>query len=429
MKMKELFLSRIKYYKNLSIADKREWNTLFLIYPFALIMLSIYFLKYNFLYKVNEYNIYFYSLFIMMIIIICVGFFSMKKNLAFITYLFSLSIATLFLIFVSGGVKAPGLAWLTLFGPVFGLFYGKRGIFLGVFLSIFFFISLFFLDKYGMNPNVITYHANYQIEKNSNFFTFLIFMASNFLAYAIAYERAEKRLKEKNEQIENLLRVLFHDIANPLAVITLSSDMMIKRKDFNEQGIQRIKSAAKNLKEQLESVKKLKALQDGKFVLEMHHQNVKCMIENSIDIFTEKANAKNIKFIITCSSPDLEVKVDNVVFINQIASNIISNSIKFSHPNSEIHISITQHQKIVRIDFQDFGIGMSDEIKNHLFDVEKVTSRSGTEKEKGTGYGLSLARYFTENFGGTIDLISVEETSSSTNHGTTFTITLPIAMN
>jgi hypothetical protein len=55
-------------------------------------------------------------------------------------------------------------------------------------------------------------------------------------------------------------------VANPLAVITLSSDMMIKRKDFNEQGIIRIKNAAKNLKEQLESVKKLKALQDGKFV-------------------------------------------------------------------------------------------------------------------------------------------------------------------
>jgi signal transduction histidine kinase len=153
------------------------------------------------------------------------------------------------------------------------------------------------------------------------------------------------------------------------------------------------------------------------------------MIEASVDIFAEKAATKNIKFVITCSSPDLEVKVDNVVFINQIASNIISNSIKFSHANSEIHISITRHQNNVRIDFQDFGIGMSEDIKNHLFDVEKVTSRSGTDKERGTGYGLSLARYFTENFGGTIDLISVEETSSSTNHGTTFTITLPIAMN
>ena len=425
--MKELILSRLKYYKNLSIADKREWNTLFLIYPFALAMLSVYFLKYNFLYKVSEYNPYFFSLYALMIVIICIGFFSMKKNLAFITYLFSLSIATLFLIFVSGGIRAPGLAWLTLFGPVFGLFYKKRGIFIGVFLSILFFIIFFFLDKYGLNPNVITQHANYQTEKNTNFFTFLIFMASNFLGYSIAYERAEQKLKEKNQQIENLLRVLFHDIANPLAVITLSSDVMIKRKDFNEQGIQRIKSAAKNLKEQLESVKKLKALQDGKFVLDIHQQNVKCMIDESIDIFAEKAAAKNIKMVVTSTSPNLEVKVDSVIFVNQIASNIISNGIKFSHPNSEIHISITQQQNIVRIDFQDFGIGMSEEIRSHLFDVEKVTSRSGTEKEKGTGYGLTLAKYFTENFGGSIDVLSVEESNTNANHGTTFTITLPKA--
>lgn len=427
--MKELFLSRIKYYKNLSIADRREWNTLFIIYPFALIMLLIYFLKYNLLYKVSEYNIYFFSLFAMMVVIICVGFFSMKKNLAFITYLFSLSIATLFLTFVSGGVQAPGLFWLTLFGPVYGLFYGKRGIFIGVFLSIIFFIIFYFLDKYGLNPNVITYHANYQKEKNSNFFTFLIFMSSNFLAYAIAYERAEKRLQEKKDQIENLLRILFHDVANPLAVINLSSEMMIKRKEFNEQGITRIRNAARNLKEQLESVKKLKALQDGKFVLEIQSQNVKNMIEASIDLFTEKAMAKNIKIVVSYSTLDLKVKVDSIVFINQIASNIISNSIKFSHPNSEIHISITQNQNKVRIDFQDFGIGMNEEIKTHLFDVEKVTSRSGTEKEKGTGYGLSLAKYFTENFGGSIDVMSIEETSSSTNHGTTFTISLPISIN
>jgi signal transduction histidine kinase len=423
--MKNVLINRYNYYKNLSIHEKREWNTLFIIYPFALIMLILYFLKYNFYYKVSDYNNYFYTLLMLMVVIITMGLISKKKDLAFVTYLFALTIAVVFMIFVSGGVKAPGMAWLTLLGPVYGLFYGKKGIFLGLICSVIFFIILFYLDKYGLNPNVILMHANYQTEKNSNFFTFLLFMGSNFLAYAIAYERAEKELKIKNDEIEVFLRILFHDVANPLAIITLSSDMMMKRNNFNEVGVQRIKTAATNLKEQLESVKKLKALKDGKFELDIKNFNIKNMVDKSADIFTEKASEKNVKIITTCSEPEATIKVDQVIFINQIMSNIISNSIKFSYPNSEIHISIKSQLTKYRIDIQDFGIGMPEEIKKNLFDVEKVISRHGTNKEAGTGYGLSLAKHFIENFGGTIDVSSIEQTPDTINHGTTFTISLP----
>lgn len=425
MIMKKIFLDRFHYYKSLSVDDKREWNTLFIIYPFAAIMLALYFLKYNFLYHVSEYNIYFLSLLFLMFVIIFLGLLSKRKNFAFLTYLAALTLAVFFLIFVSGGVKAPGLPWLTLFGPVYGLFYGKKGILFGMFVSIVSFAVYYFLDKNGLNPNVILQHANYQNEKNSNYFTFLIFMGSNFLAYAIAYERAAKELKEKNEQIEIFLRILFHDVANPLAVISLSSEMMLKRKSFTEEGVLRIKKAATNLKDQLESVKKLKALKDGKYMLDINHFSVKSMIDASVDIFTEKSQAKGIRIVTSSENGETEIWVDYIVFVNQILSNILSNSIKFSYPDSEIIIKVQTTTDFVQILIQDFGIGMSESIRKHLFEVDKVTSRSGTSSEIGSGYGLSLAKHFTESLGGSIDVTSEEESALSASHGTIFTISIP----
>lgn len=423
--MKKIILDRFNYYRTLSVDDKREWNTLFIIYPFAAIMLALYFLKYNFLYQVSEYNIYFLSLLILMFVIVFLGLLSKKKNFAFLTYLFALTLAVFFLIFVSGGVKAPGLSWLTLFGPVYGLFYGKKGIILGMIFSIISFIGFFYLDKFGLNPNVIAQHANYQHEKNSNFFTFIIFMGSNFLAYAIAYERAAKELKLKNEQIELFLRILFHDVANPLAVVILSSDTMIKRGNYTEEGVQRIKKAAYNLKEQLESVKKLKTIKDGKYLLEMSRFPVKKMIDASVDMFAEKCASKGIRIVTKTEDTNLQVNVDYIVFVNQIISNILSNSIKFSHPHSEILINVQSKSNWVVIQIQDFGIGMPETVWRHLFEVDKVTSRTGTSSETGSGYGLSLAKHFTESFGGTLDVSSVEQTANSINHGTIFTVSVP----
>jgi signal transduction histidine kinase len=277
----------------------------------------------------------------------------------------------------------------------------------------------------GLSVNIITQHANYQAEKNSNFFTFLLFMSINFFAYAKAHERALKSLKDKNEQIESLLRILFHDVANPLAVITLSSDVMLKRKNFTEEGVQRISRAALNLKEQLESVKKLKTIKDGKYVLEVHEFYIKQMLDTAIDVFSEKCQSKKIIILTEYEDQTLKIKVDFIVFVNQIISNILSNSIKFSHPDSEILIKVKNKENSVQIIIQDFGIGMSEEVIKNLFDTEKVTSRAGTEKETGAGYGISLAKYFIESLSGTIEVQSTEQKENTTDHGTTFIMTFP----
>ncbi len=83
----------------------------------------------------------------------------------------------------------------------------------------------------------------------------------------------------------------------------------------------------------------------------------------------------------------------------------------------------------VQISIKDYGIGMSEEIKLNLFEASKLKSRSGTNNEGGSGYGLSIAKHFVENFQGALQVNSVEQSVEqsefSKEHGTTFIITMP----
>ncbi|HMV44910.1 MAG TPA: ATP-binding protein, partial [Leptospiraceae bacterium] len=64
----------------------------------------------------------------------------------------------------------------------------------------------------------------------------------------------------------------------------------------------------------------------------------------------------------------------------------------------------------------DTGIGMPEEVMNHLFDIGKSVSRKGTKGEQGTGYGMPLVKKFVEMFGGKIQVDSIDK--SKPNHGT-----------
>ena len=64
---------------------------------------------------------------------------------------------------------------------------------------------------------------------------------------------------------------------------------------------------------------------------------------------------------------------------------------------------------------KDDGSGMSDEVRNHIFESFFTT------KKEGTGLGLAISREIVLDHGGDMSC------ESSPDKGTTFTITFPLA--
>ena len=132
----------------------------------------------------------------------------------------------------------------------------------------------------------------------------------------------------------------------------------------------------------------------------------------------ESANRKNIQIINTI--PENEIIYADKNMITTVIRNLISNAIKFTSSGQQITLSIKKQSddKFREISITDTGIGIPEEKINDLFYIDKNTSTTGTNNEKGTGLGLIICKEFVEKHGGKIWV------ESEVNVGTTFSFTI-----
>jgi signal transduction histidine kinase len=100
--------------------------------------------------------------------------------------------------------------------------------------------------------------------------------------------------------------------------------------------------------------------------------------------------------------------------------NLISNSIKFTNTKGKIDVYATQKQNVIEITVSDNGVGMSEDIQDKLFKIDKNATTLGTENENGSGLGLILCKEYVEKHGGQIWV------ESEVGKGSAFKFSLPL---
>ncbi len=106
-------------------------------------------------------------------------------------------------------------------------------------------------------------------------------------------------------------------------------------------------------------------------------------------------------------SETLKIRADrNMLAV--ILRNLVSNAVKFTPKGGSIFIRLQSNmeQKQYVLCIQDTGVGMSPEIQENLFKLDRNKTTPGTDSEQGTGLGLILAHEFTQRHGGRISVQS-----------------------
>ncbi len=239
---------------------------------------------------------------------------------------------------------------------------------------------------------------------------------------------AEVKAEEK-EKLQKLLRMVIHDISNPLSIVK-SGVFVAKRSLGENEHIARIERASASIEAILAQVRKFQAVSSGKIPVDLKPCSVRSAIDDIAFTFQNRAEEKGIELL--CELPpegdDIWLVGDANILSHEILNNIISNALKFTHRGGRIHLSAMVKGNHVLIMIKDTGIGMPQDMILQIFDPAQPTSRVGTDAERGTGFGMPLVKSFVELFEGEIFVESIakpgpdEKNHDRIDHGTTITL-------
>lgn len=104
--------------------------------------------------------------------------------------------------------------------------------------------------------------------------------------------------------------------------------------------------------------------------------------------------------------------------LERIFTNLLSNALKYSSPDSEVGVTAEQRDGLVQVSVIDQGVGIAPEDLHHMF--QRYYRAKGTRKTEGLGLGLYITRMLVEAHGGKIWV------KSELGKGSTFSFTLPV---
>jgi signal transduction histidine kinase len=248
--------------------------------------------------------------------------------------------------------------------------------------------------------------------------------AKSFTANQQVTKELEEKVAARTEELsksnlvkDRFIQVVSHDLRGPLGNLKATVDLLqtgsLKPGETQElfgRINKRVDQSLGMLDDMLEwsKVSVSKESEDREVI------NMNELIEKTISLSDENAFNKDIlvRFV---SKEQLSIDSDHNA-VHVVLRNLMSNAIKFTPRNGNITVILDKAEGQVRVKVIDSGIGIPDEMKETLFDMERKNSRSGTEQEQSSGVGLALCRDLMNKINGRI---TVDDNPSG--NGTVFT--------
>ncbi len=203
-------------------------------------------------------------------------------------------------------------------------------------------------------------------------------------------------LEEINNTKNKLFSIVAHDLRSPLSSIEnylsiLSKvDLTPEEKNTIEQSLL---ASTKQTSEMLQNILHWSKDQMLGITVNLSTVNLNETLNPTIILQQTLAQEKSIQLNYEID-PTLYVIADPDM-LQLIVRNLLNNAIKFSSPGGEINLSSSQGNNKCLIKISDTGIGISTDEGMDIFSV-KHTGTYGTNKEKGVGLGLLLAKNYIE---------------------------------
>lgn len=400
-----------------------KYKFLFILLFFLMIPHVFFLPNYLYVFDKVHWGVYLYFFMYLFILIWSIYLIRFKPSFKFSAIVASCgSFFTAFvMIYLVGGMSAPGYYWLSMSPLIFGFVFGIKWSLMGGTLAALSYILLIYFDVNKYSVNIITDPVIFEKEKIVNVFLYTLISTLVAAGFSFMANLSIRLLDKQKSFMQQLLQIVIHDLSNPISVMQSHIDLLARKYNIPKEELVALSASTKILREVISSVRSmllasLKSMEMVKETANLHQATM-----NSIDFMRTFASSRDIEIVFRAQPRKYYVVGDSAIIKNQIVNNLLSNAIKYSTNGQKILVELEASRYYHTIIIQDYGIGISEEKVMNLFELRSGKSSKGLGGESGTGFGLSIVDKLVTDLGGSI---SVQSSTDENKSGTTFRVKL-----
>lgn len=238
--------------------------------------------------------------------------------------------------------------------------------------------------------------------------------------------QTNEKLLQANQLKDFFVSIASHELKTPITTIRGQAQLSLRRlkkrvtsspelEGFRETFV-KVDEQAKRVTELLNELLDLSSLRSGKMTLN----------KGPCDLNEICCKVREEQSIAGARAIDLEMPSQPVVLhadaqrLHQVVTNLVSNALKYSSPESPVQIQIEADNSAARLSVQDAGSGIAPEQLANLFKPFYRTPDARASTVSGTGLGLAICKEIVDSHHGRI------WAESTLGQGSRFFVELPL---
>jgi signal transduction histidine kinase/CheY-like chemotaxis protein len=236
---------------------------------------------------------------------------------------------------------------------------------------------------------------------------------------ALRDRRRQYELRRSIANRDRFLAMLGHELRNPLAAIIMGLEQV--RAGATEVPLEMLRRQSNNLERIVDDLLDVSRISRGVISFDMNRVDLAIIARQAAKAFEDVAVSHDLELRIDVPDDEpLWVDGDSVR-LEQCLGNLLSNAVRYTPEGGCIDVSARCRDDQAIVAVRDTGIGIPDEMIEHIFGLFAQAHSDVSRREGGLGLGLSLVQSIVEEHGG-----EVRTRSEGADKGSVFEVSLPV---